>query len=1094
MSWKDNTEPLGTSWKAGAGDYISFIPDTSYVPKEPKKSSSLTKLEAAPKKSGFLSVLTSPFSSENLSNANADLIKFLQPKIQNWVKKDGGSAFTGAVNSTLLGLPKVLTEKLTGNKETAYSMAKEENPIAYTAGEIGGYLAPGIGATKSLKPVTGALTKNIGSKLGRQLLEGALVGSALDTTQGVIEGDNAKQLATRVGTGMALGAGADVGLNALGKLAPKAIQGLQNINPSELLTTSKKVTQIGRPIEGVLNPPRLFNKEPLKADLTPTIKAQNPLNAESNINALPIKNDALKGQEPTLNMEGKLKESKFKTNTMRNAEMLQSEETQKTIDNIKAMYEVKPNEQSVARATEELKRDPQAVITRIKSSEALNNAEDATAAGLITNQLRQEADQTGDFTKLKDWLETVQPKVTNTAQGLQALSTWKKLTPEGALIKAQQVVGQVNREGEKNFGKAFKKVELTTDEMKFINDSMKNIENMADGREKDIEFAKVKKVIEEKIPSTLRDKVNSIRNISLLLNSKTMARNVVGNLLTGVGDTVSNTLSATLLRPLDNLMAKTTGIKTTALPSLSIQAKGFSKGIKETLSDSIGGLKSSELKGKPVKEKAKLIIDSLSNPINTDTISNNKFEVSKTSAFKSKPMKILENALSTSLSIGDRPFNQAYYDDVINQLKKANKVETVTEEMQNIAKKVAQERTYQDTNTITDMAMGIKNLPQKIQDHPRLKEAMQIFVDSIFPYTKTPTAILKRGLEFSPEGIIEGVAKLGVAAKNGNLTPELQREILDRISRGITGTGLIAGGMTLYDKGLLTGAANKDKDVADFETQIGKQPFSVKLGDKNYSYSQYQPLSMALGVGAQISQNKGKGIDPVTTLANAGSNALEYYSDQPMLQSIQRLAGSSNSSKGIGQRLIDAGLELPKQFVPTLGKQIAQVKDDTQRSTYSPNYLEGQLTNPIKAKIPGLTNTLDPKVDTLGNEVKQFQSDNSLFNIFVNPGYTTTENATPAQKLILDTYNETGDKTIFPRVADKSITYKNNKYDLTSKEYTEFQKEIGTKTNTLVSSNIDKLEQMTPENRAKLLQSLLSKVYDEGKKKILEQRGVNVEK
>jgi hypothetical protein len=295
LSWKDNTEPLGQSWKAGAGDYVRFIPDTSYVPKEPKKIS-----EATPKKSGFLSALAAPFSNENLSNANNDLIKFLQPKVQNWVKKDGGSAFTGAVNSTLLGLPKVLTEKLTGKKETAYSMAKEENPIAYTAGEIGGYLAPGIGATKALKPLTGALTKNVSSKLGKQLIEGALVGGALDTTQGVIEGDNAKQLATRVGTGALLGAGADVGLNALGKLAPKAIQGLQNINLSELGTTSKKVTEIGIPIDEVLNPKKLFNKDPIKTDLNLSINQQESVKPNLDINTLPIQNEAIKGQETPL--------------------------------------------------------------------------------------------------------------------------------------------------------------------------------------------------------------------------------------------------------------------------------------------------------------------------------------------------------------------------------------------------------------------------------------------------------------------------------------------------------------------------------------------------------------------------------------------------------------------------------------------------------------------------------------------------------------------------------------------------------------------------------------------------------------------------
>jgi hypothetical protein len=238
------------------------------------------------KKTGLLSTLLAPFSKENLKDVDTNLLGALQPKLKNWVSQKGGSATVGAVNSIGLGLPKVLTEKLTGNKETAYSFAKEENPISYTAGEIGGYLAPGIGATKALKPVTSALTKNISSKIGKQVLEGAIVGGALDTTQGVIEGDNAKQLATRVGTGALLGAGADIGLNKLGELVPKIAR---NFNTNIAPTVKDNV---------------LTREIPSINQFTPTIKSQESVNADLDINTLPNKNNVIKAEELALDKEG----------------------------------------------------------------------------------------------------------------------------------------------------------------------------------------------------------------------------------------------------------------------------------------------------------------------------------------------------------------------------------------------------------------------------------------------------------------------------------------------------------------------------------------------------------------------------------------------------------------------------------------------------------------------------------------------------------------------------------------------------------------------------------------------------------------------
>jgi hypothetical protein len=1016
------------------------------------------------KKAGLLSTLLASFSKDNLKDVDTNLLGALQPKLKNWVSQKGGSATVGAVNSFGLGLPKVLTEKLTGNKETAYSLAKEENPISYTAGEIGGYLAPGIGATKALKPVTSALTKNIGSKIGKQVLEGAIVGGALDTTQGVIEGDNAKQLATRVGTGALLGAGADIGLNKLGELVPKIAR---NFNTNIAPTVKDNV---------------LTRETPSINQITPTIKPQESVNANLDINTLPSKNNTVKTQyarmeqptpkQPSIDLTAAtiepntamvdddnvlFKESKFKTNTMRKAEMLQGEETQKTIDNIAAMYEVKPNEQSVARATDELARDPQSVINRIKSSESINSAEDATAAGLITNQLRQEADSTGDFTKLKDWLETVQPKVTNTAQGLQALSTWKKLTPEGALMKTQQVVGQVNREGKKLYGKNFTPVELTADEIKFINDTMKKVEGMPEGREKDLEFAKVKKAIGEKIPPTITDKVKALQRISLLLNPKTLiARNPLGNVILGGLENVKDIPGGLV----DKAVSLKTGQRTTLLPSLqgvATQAKGFGKGFKETIQDAAKGVNTNPAAG--------------------------QFELPDTQVFKKGVLGKLEKATNTGLELGDRPFYQAAYDDSIRQQLKINKTDKPTDAMAEKAKAYAEERTLQNTSALVE---GFKKLQQGLNQVSTGNKDLGIGTFAL-PFTKTPANILDKAVDYSPVGSIKAISQL-MSKKEFD-----QKKFVDRVGRSLTGSAMIMLGYDLAKDGKLTGKANKDKDVAALEKQTGKAAYSFKIGDTYRTFDWAQPAAIPLAIGADI-YNEGKdrkaAVNVVSEAIKSGGTTLL---SQSLLQGVQKLFGGYDLMEGIGSTISN----IPTQFVPTALKSAAQLTDGTQRDTYNPNK-NNALLNQLKVKVPGASKTLEPKIDTLGREVKQYQGNNSLFNVLLNPGYTTKEQATPTEKMVLDIYNETGSKVQFPRVASSSITYKTDAENsqtiqLSPKEKTALQKYIGEKT----SSEFDALAKnqsfidKSAKDKAKELQKRLTEIYNEGEEYILKGRGIS---
>ena len=97
----------------------------------------------------------------------------------------------------------------------------------------------------------------------------------------------------------------------------------------------------------------------------------------------------------------------------------------------------------------------------------------------------------------------------------------------------------------------------------------------------------------------------------------------------------------------------------------------------------------------------------------------------------------------------------------------------------------------------------------------------------VIPFINTPANIAKIGFEYSPAGF----AKL---AKSGLRTPEAS----EVIAKATIGTLAMAGFASLAANGKLTGAAPTDPAKRDAYYRGGKQPFSVKIGDRWVQYNQ----------------------------------------------------------------------------------------------------------------------------------------------------------------------------------------------------------------------------------------------------------------
>ena len=108
---------------------------------------------------------------------------------------------------------------------------------------------------------------------------------------------------------------------------------------------------------------------------------------------------------------------------------------------------------------------------------------------------------------------------------------------------------------------------------------------------------------------------------------------------------------------------------------------------------------------------------------------------------------------------------------------------------------------------------------------------------------------------------------------------------------------------------------------------------------------------------------------------------------------------------------------IPASFVPTLLSQIQQVTDNQKRITTDPGLL-GRSLNKAIAKLPFIAATLPKAYKSLGQNVPRetYQDGtNTLFNVFLNPGFVSTYRVDPLVTALLKPYEQAGETKQFPK-------------------------------------------------------------------------------
>jgi hypothetical protein len=669
--------------------------------------------------------------------------------------------------------------------------------------------------------------------------------------------------------------------------------------------------------------------------------------------------------------------------------------------------------------------------TKINSGQRLSKNDIVLGERLI-----QEAIDRQDFDTAGELINNVAIAGSELGQAVQALSVIKKMTPQGQLKLIDTII---NRENNSN-----KTLQKQGKEVKLSKENRDAILNAKDTKELQNAATKAIEELSQQVPATLGNSLRSWRYLAMLGNPKTHIRNVVSNVVMKGVTKVKNE-QAKILETIFNPEERTK--KFGKVPK---EIKDFVKNDALEMKDRIQGQDKYDLKSQFNLDKKSF---SDKTPIGKG--------LNKLSEFNSK-----------FLGIEDWMFSSTAYKENMANYMYANNINPdsdpkLIEKARTYAIQQAQEQTFTQFN----------ELANKISQFEKNNKVANLVVGAILPFKKTPLNIAKAGVEYSPIGLAETMTKGIYDLKKGKINGS---QFINKLSKGMTGTEIFVLGMIMADMGLLRGSGSDEEKEEALKKGQNYQPYSLQIGNTSISLDWMSPAAMPLFAGVEIRElsQQDKEFDLVTAF-EALSTTLDPLTSMSMMQGINNTINSYDTDTPLG-KIGSVGINCIQnyalQFFPTVGGQLARTMDDTRRSTIG----EGKgiekkvntFVNKIKAKIPGLENTLEPYTDYFGREEVEKDLKTRAISNFLSPAYVKTIKSTPAEEEIQKLFTKTGEKSILPSASKNNFTIDGVKYELNSKEYTQFNKQDGGKALEILNKMVksDTYKNLNDEQKVKVIE------------------------
>ena len=627
---------------------------------------------------------------------------------------------------------------------------------------------------------------------------------------------------------------------------------------------------------------------------------------------------------------------------------------------------------------------------------------------VMAEKLYVEAANNKDAATAMQLLSEIAMAGTQSGQVVQAMTMLKNMTPSGQLYYLQKTVDRFNTE--------HKDLRLLGKEITIDPALARKLLEAKTQEEIDAAMGELIQNIADQLPVTLLDRWNAWRYLAMLGNPRTHIRNLFGNAIFTPARLAKDVLAT----------AGESLLQRAGVISQEERTKAFST--KETRdfakADSAGMERI--LRGGGKQNIADQIRDARR-------------------IFGDTPVEWMSRKNSELLELEDWIFLRGAYEHALAGFLAARKADVSTlsgadstregrallNEARAYAVREAQKATYRDVSKLASMLSHLKRTGGP---------AAQIFLDGLIPFTKTPINIVKRGVEYSPVGLLKSITVDLNRVRKGEISAT---EAVDNICAGLTGTGVVAMGYVLAKMGILVGGFG-DEPEDEFQELQGEQSYSLRLGDVSYTIDWTAPVALPLFVGAEIDRLSA-GEFSAGDLPDAIATLLEPVLSLSMLDGLNSTLASvryDSADQALVNILKTVGGSYLTQGVPTLAGQIARTMDDSRRTSFTPtgmgslqSWASRTYQTSVLGKIPVASEQRMLYIDAWGRSDTEPNIALRALENFLSPGYANTIQTTSVDRELIRLADSVKDTGVFPKRATKYFTVGGEQYAMTQDEY-----------------------------------------------------------
>lgn len=636
----------------------------------------------------------------------------------------------------------------------------------------------------------------------------------------------------------------------------------------------------------------------------------------------------------------------------------------------------------------------------------------------------------GDAAGVTQMLSEMASILTTAGQLAQAVHMLKSAGPAGRMYTVKRELDKINRQIA-GLRKNFAPIELS-------DEAAQQLLRAKTDEETDAAYQRIIQECAPKVPRTLRAQLDAIRMWAMLSNPRTNNMNILGNLVFMPSVKMKQLIQEGLERVIP-------GAERTVAAKVDKKYKDFAAQDYEKMSKVLAGKTSTGLAA-AIREQAPTF-----NPDNRLGRLANKITRKK----------------SEQLEKGDEWFLNRYYRSALAQWLQANNVDLDSMNDATLAKarahavSEAQKYTYRDFSAL---AKWLQNAPTDA-DSWLERTAATVAVEGILPFKRTPINLLRRGLEYSPFGLIKYVHE---GLRNGWTSSQA----IDALASTGVGTASLGVGLALSLAGILkVHSGNEDED--EFRELLGGQNYSVELnfGGETYSFTMdwLGSAGMSLFMGAEIGNMLMTDDEGITfaDVATASTRITEPVFNLTVLDGISDALDSVQGSgiHAIGDLTTHMLTNYASQYVPAVVGAFARTIDPYRRMTYSdansevPSDIQYWL-NKMQNRIPGLSFLNQPWVNAWG-ETDTAPRWQLLAENFLGPGYMSKVEADEVETALSELYERAkadgieGAENVLPVRAAKSFSAGGETVNLTEQQYHEFAVQRGQMMHAILEEMVD---------------------------------------